>query len=75
LTIEPTLWAAAVKMRGAMDSGEYKHVAVDLPFFRYVSVAFDAHRAELLADEYADPEDQEEYLCIGRDPDTPTPQE
>ena len=64
LSIERTLWTAADKMRGAMDPGEYKHVALGLLFLRYVSVAFDAKRAELLADEYADPEDPEEYQAV-----------
>ncbi len=48
-------------MRGAMDSGEYKHVALGLLFLRYVSVAFDRMRAELEKDQYADPDDPEEY--------------
>jgi len=48
-------------MRGAMDPGEYKHVALGLLFLRYVSVAFDAKRAELVVDPYADAEDAEEY--------------
>ena len=29
MTIEKTLFAAADKMRGAMDAGEYKHIALD----------------------------------------------
>lgn len=40
MNIEKTLFAAADKMRGAMDSGEYKHLALGLLFLRYVSVAF-----------------------------------
>ena len=61
MQIEKSLWAAADKMRGAMDPGEYKHVALGLLFLRYVSVAFDAKRAELVVDPYADAEDAEEY--------------
>ena len=34
MTIEKTLFAAADKMRGAMDPGEYKHVALGLLFLR-----------------------------------------
>lgn len=33
LSIEKTLFAAADKMRGSMDAGEYKHIALGLPFF------------------------------------------
>ena len=36
LTIERTLFAAADKMRGAMDAGDYKHIALDLLFLRYL---------------------------------------
>lgn len=61
MQIERTLWTAADKMRGAMDPGEYKHVALGLLFLRYVSAAFEQTRAKLQADPYADPEDPEEY--------------
>ena len=63
MSIEKTLFAAADKMRGAMDAGEYKHVALGLLFLRYVSAAFDLKRVELEAEDYADPEDPEEYLA------------
>jgi type I restriction enzyme M protein len=61
MQIEKTLWAAADRMRGAMDPGEYKHVALGLLFLRYVSAAFEQHRAQLLEDPYADADDAEEY--------------
>ena len=61
--IEKTLFAAADKMRGKMDPGEYKYVALGLLFLRYVSAAFEAKRNELLADEYADAEDPDEYAA------------
>lgn len=35
MTIEKTLFAAADKMRGSMDPGEYKHVALGLLYLRY----------------------------------------
>jgi type I restriction enzyme M protein len=63
LQIERTLFEAADKMRGAMDAGEYKHVALGLLFLRYVSAAFELKHAELAEEEYADPEDPEEYLA------------
>jgi len=59
--IEKTLFAAADKMRGAMDPGEYKHVALGLLFLRYVSAAFEAKRAEFADIPFVDPEDPEEY--------------
>jgi type I restriction enzyme M protein len=59
--IEKILFAAADKMRGAMDPGEYKHVALGLLFLRYVSAAFEAKRAEFAQDALIDLEDPEEY--------------
>ena len=41
MSIERTLFAAADKMRGAMDPGEYKHVALGLLFLRYISLRFE----------------------------------
>ena len=63
MSIERTLFAAADKMRGAMDPGEYKHVALGLLFLRYVSAAFEAKRAEFAEDEDIDLEDPEEYAA------------
>lgn len=59
--IEKLLFSAADKMRGAMDPGEYKHVALGLLFLRYVSAAFEAKRVEFAKDEFIDLEDPEEY--------------
>lgn len=63
MTIEKTLFAAADKMRGAMDAGEYKHIALGLLFLRYVSISFQRLHDELAEDEYADAEDRDEYLA------------
>lgn len=62
-SIEKTLFAAADKMRGAMDPGEYKHVALGLLFLRYVSVAFEAKRKDLESQPGADTEDPDEYTA------------
>ena len=48
MAIEKTLFAAADKMRGSMDPGEYKHVALGLLFLRYISIAFQRKYDELL---------------------------
>lgn len=61
--IEKTLFAAADKMRGAMDAGEYKHVALGLLFLRYVSAAFQAKREEFAQDDDIDLEDPDEYAA------------
>lgn len=60
---EEKLWQMADKLRGSMDSSEYKHVVLGLLFLKYVSDAFEEKYTELINDEYADPEDQDEYLA------------
>ncbi|MEP4032054.1 class I SAM-dependent DNA methyltransferase [Roseibium polysiphoniae] len=57
------LFKAADKMRGGLEPSEYKHVALGLIFLKYISEAFESHRFKLLADEFADLEDPEEYLA------------
>ncbi len=58
---EETLWAAADKMRGSMDPGEYKHVALGLIFLKYISDAFQHRYDQLKQDPLADLEDPDEY--------------
>jgi type I restriction-modification system DNA methylase subunit len=63
LGLEQKLWAAADKMRGHMGSSDYKHVALDLIFLKYISDAFEERQAALLKDKNADPEDRDEYTA------------
>jgi len=63
MSIETTLFAAADKMWGNMDPGEYKHVALGLIFLRYVSESFQRLHDQLSEDEYSDAEDRDEYLA------------
>jgi type I restriction enzyme M protein len=65
LGFEQTLWAAADKLRGHLDAAEYKHVVLGLIFLKYISDAFQELYDELQQDEYADPEDRDEYLAEG----------
>ena len=58
---EDKLWQAADKLRGSMDSSEYKHVVLGLIFLKYVSDAFEARYQEVLKEEYADVEEKDEY--------------
>jgi type I restriction enzyme M protein len=60
---EEKLWSMADKLRGSMDSGEYKNVVLGLLFLKYVSDSFEEKYAELEQDEYANPEDKDEYLA------------
>ncbi len=57
------LFKAADKMRGGIEPGEYKHVALGLIFLKYISEAFKVMHDQLSQDEYADPEEPEEYLA------------
>lgn len=63
LGFEEKLWSMADKLRGSMDSGEYKNVVLGLLFLKYVSDSFEEKYVELQQDEYADPEDKDEYLA------------
>ncbi len=56
--IEETLWEAAVKLRGGVDSSEYKHVVFGLFFLKFASDKFEQRRQELLE------EGNEKYLEI-----------
>ncbi len=59
LGCEAQHWQMADALRGSMDAGEYKHVALGLIFLKYISDAFEEQRAKLPAQagEGADPED------------------
>ena len=63
LKIEEQLWQTADKLRGSMDASEYKNVVLGLIFLKYVSDSFEEKHTELSEDEYADPEDKDEYLA------------
>src|ERR1017187_7641272 len=63
LGFEAKLWAAADKMRGHMDAGEYKHVALGLIFLKYISDAFQERYDALKLIPHADPEDRDEYTA------------
>ena len=59
---EDKLWKAADKLRNNMDAAEYKHVVLGLIFLKYISDAFEEKYQALQLEEYADPEDEDEYL-------------
>ncbi|MDE2747615.1 MAG: class I SAM-dependent DNA methyltransferase [Chloroflexota bacterium] len=59
--IEKKLWKMADNLRGSIDAAEYKHVCLGLIFLKYISDAFEERHLQLQAEEYADPEDQDEY--------------
>jgi type I restriction enzyme M protein len=63
LGFEAQLFLAADKLRGNLEPSDYKHVALGLIFLKYISDAFEAKHAALLADDSDVAEDQDEYLA------------
>ncbi|WP_332445708.1 class I SAM-dependent DNA methyltransferase [Dehalococcoides mccartyi] len=61
LGFEEKLWRAADKLRSNMDAAEYKHVVLGLVFLKYISDAFQERYDVLSNEQYADPEDRDEY--------------
>lgn len=55
-SIEETLWESANKLRGTVESSEYKHVVLSLIFLKFASDKFVKRREELLE------EGKEKYL-------------
>lgn len=55
-SIEETLWDSANKLRGTVESSEYKHVVLGLIFLKFASDKFSARRKELIE------EGKEKYL-------------
>lgn len=47
-SIEESLWQAAVKLRGTVETSEYKHVVFGLIFLKFASDKFEERRAELI---------------------------
>ena len=55
-SFEQTLWDTADKLRGSVESSEYKHVVLSLIFLKFVSDKFEARKADMIA------EGQEKYV-------------
>ena len=49
-SIEETLWDSADKLRGSVESSEYKHVVLALIFLKFASDCFEHRRAELIGE-------------------------
>lgn len=47
-SFEQSLWDTADKLRGTVESSEYKHVVLSLIFLKFVSDKFEARRQELI---------------------------
>lgn len=55
-SMEETLWESANKLRGSVESAEYKHVVLGLIFLKFASDKFEEHRQKLIA------KGQEKYI-------------
>src|SRR6476620_3250411 len=62
LGFEAQMFLAADKLRKNLEPSDYKHVALGLIFLKYISNAFEAKCAALLAEDPAAAEDPDEYL-------------
>ena len=65
LGFEAKMWLAADELRGQVDAAEYKHVVLGLVFLKYVSDAFEEHRASLSKEHPDEVEWREAYSAEG----------
>jgi len=63
-SFEQTLWDTADKLRGTVESSEYKHVVLSLIFLKFVSDRFQKRRAALIDDGKADYVDMVEFYTM-----------
>ena len=48
INFEETLWDSANKLRGSVESSEYKHIVLSLIFLKFISDKFEARRQALI---------------------------
>ncbi|GHB93344.1 type I restriction-modification system subunit M [Cerasicoccus arenae] len=63
-SFEESLWETATKLRGSVESSEYKHVVLSLIFLKFVSDKFEERRAELVAEGKGDYADMVEFYTM-----------
>lgn len=62
---EESLWDTANKLRGSVESSEYKHIVLSLIFLKFISDKFDQQRNKILADaETADFVDHPDFYAM-----------
>ena len=64
LGFEEKLWQAADRLRNNMDAAEYKNVVLGLIFLKYISDAFQERFEQLQKEEFANPEERDEYTAV-----------
>ena len=50
-SIEETLWDSANKLRGSVESAEYKHIVLSLIFLKFAGDTFEERKQELIAED------------------------
>lgn len=63
-SFEQTLWDTADKLRGTVESSEYKHVVLSLIFLKFVSDRFESRRQVLIDEGKADYVDMVEFYTM-----------
>ena len=63
-SFEATLWDTADKLRGTVESSEYKHVVLSLIFLKFVSDRFEARRQEIIDEGHDDHVDMVEFYTM-----------
>ena len=58
---EETLWDTANKLRGSVESSEYKHIVLSLIFLKFISDKFEKQRIKLIENDMADYVDMVEF--------------
>ena len=61
IVFEEALWDAANKLRGSVESAEYKHIVLSLIFLKFISDKFEAQREKLKAECMGDYVDMVEF--------------
>ena len=62
-SFEQSLWDTANKLRGKVESSEYKHVVLSLIFLKFISDKFEAQRQKLVDEGMADYVDMVEFYA------------
>lgn len=60
---EESLWDAANKLRGSVESSEYKHIVLSLIFLKFISDKFEKQREKLISDGMGDYVDMVEFYA------------
>ena len=64
IVFEEALWDAANKLRGSVESAEYKHIVLSLIFLKFISDKFEAQREKLKAEGMGDYIDMVEFYTM-----------